>query len=45
MFTFNWYDLEKIAFHINEKYMFDHDANVVKKLDHTKLDTILTKKF
>ena len=45
-FIFNWYDVErKIAFFINEEYMFDHYANVMKKLDHTKFDIILANKF
>ena len=45
-FIFNLYKFErKIAFYINEEYMFDHYLSVIQKLDHTKFDIILANKF
>ena len=45
-FLFNHYQKEtKIAFYINEEYMFDHYDRVMHELDNSKFDIILANKF
>lgn len=45
-FIFNLYKFDKkIAFYINEEYMFDHYLSVIQKLDYKKFDIILANKF
>ena len=38
-------DIKKIAFFINEEYIFDHYKNVMDQLEKDKFEIVLSNKF